>query len=163
MLFTLVYSFFLAGSFQFSSSITLPSTHFFFCLPCYFRLSIFNWVSNIIDLILYVNFWALVADFSNTGARAPTSAGRAPFLPARRAMRFGHLCAWIMLIFRWMCLILIHRRHPKRWVKVVPRLNYLNLAVESFTSTMLLTRASELITKWYLMSSFGFHGIILGF
>ena len=29
-----------------------------------------------------------VADFSNTEARAPTSAGRAPFLPARRAMRF---------------------------------------------------------------------------
>ena len=27
-----------------------------------------------------------VADFSNTEARAPTSAGRAPFLPARRAM-----------------------------------------------------------------------------
>ena len=27
-----------------------------------------------------------VADFSNTEARAPTSAGRAPFLPARRAI-----------------------------------------------------------------------------
>ena len=33
-----------------------------------------------------------VADFSNTEARAPTSAGRAPFLPARRA-RCG-LCKW---------------------------------------------------------------------
>ena len=32
-----------------------------------------------------------VADFSNTEARAPTSAGRAPFLPARRAMRFQFL------------------------------------------------------------------------
>ena len=32
-----------------------------------------------------------VADFSNTEARAPTSAGRAPFLPARRAMRFVYV------------------------------------------------------------------------
>ena len=32
-----------------------------------------------------------VADFSNTEARAPTSAGRAPFLPARRAMRFMYV------------------------------------------------------------------------
>ena len=31
-----------------------------------------------------------VADFSNTGARAPTSAGCIPFLPARRVMWFGH-------------------------------------------------------------------------
>ena len=32
-----------------------------------------------------------VADFSNTEARAPTSAGRAPFLPARRAMQFVYV------------------------------------------------------------------------
>ena len=32
-----------------------------------------------------------VADFSNTEARAPTSAGRAPFLPAPRAMRFVYV------------------------------------------------------------------------
>ena len=32
-----------------------------------------------------------VADFSNTEVRAPTSAGRAPFLPARRAMRFVYV------------------------------------------------------------------------
>ena len=31
------------------------------------------------------------ADFSNTEARAPTSAGRAPFLPARRATRFMYV------------------------------------------------------------------------
>ena len=32
-----------------------------------------------------------VADFSNTEARAPTSVGHAPFLPARRAMRFVYV------------------------------------------------------------------------
>ena len=32
-----------------------------------------------------------VADFSNTEARAPTSVGRAPFLSAQRALRFGHV------------------------------------------------------------------------
>ena len=47
-----------------------------------------------------------VADFSNTEARAPTSAGRALFLPARRAMRFVYVVwAWVMVIFRWLFLI----------------------------------------------------------
>ena len=72
-----MYSFFLAGSFQFSSCSTLPSIHFVCCLPCYPRLSIFNWVSNLIDLILkysvcsfrytfvssfcaFLSFWALI-------------------------------------------------------------------------------------------------------
>ena len=32
-----------------------------------------------------------VTDFSNTEARAPTSAERAPFLPVRRAMRFMYV------------------------------------------------------------------------
>ena len=46
-----------------------------------------------------------VADFSNTEARAPTSAGRAPFLPAWRAMRFMHVVwVWVMVIFRWLLL-----------------------------------------------------------
>ena len=35
-----------------------------------------------------------VADFSNTEARAPASAGRAPFLPAWRAMRFVYV-VWV--------------------------------------------------------------------
>ena len=44
-----------------------------------------------------------VAYFSNTEARAPTSVGRAPFLPARRAMRFVHVVwVWVMVIFRWL-------------------------------------------------------------
>ena len=46
-----------------------------------------------------------VADFSNTEARAPTSAGRAPFLLARRAMRFVYVVwVWVMVIFRWLFL-----------------------------------------------------------
>ena len=45
---------------------------------------------------------SFVADFSNTEARAPTSAGRAPFLPAQRAMRFVYVVrVWVMVIFRW--------------------------------------------------------------
>ncbi len=41
-----------------------------------------------------------VADFSNTEAKAPPSAGRAPFFPAQRAMQFGQV-VWIcvMVIF----------------------------------------------------------------
>ena len=51
------------------------------------------------------NFYCLssVADFSNTEAMTPTSAGRAPFLPAWRAMQFGHLVwLWVMFIFQWL-------------------------------------------------------------
>ena len=54
MLFPRVYSFFLAGSFQFSFRTALPSAHFVYRQPCYPRLSIFNRVSNPIDLILHV-------------------------------------------------------------------------------------------------------------
>ena len=44
-----------------------------------------------------------VAYFSNLEARAPTWAGRAPFLPARRAMRFVYVVwVWVMVIFRWL-------------------------------------------------------------
>ena len=39
-----------------------------------------------------------VADFSNTGARASTSAGRAPFLPARRVMRFVYVVGALGII-----------------------------------------------------------------
>ena len=58
--------------------------------------------------ILYLrfsSFWCLssVADFSNNEARAPTSAGFSPFLPARRAMRFVYVVwVWVMVIFRWL-------------------------------------------------------------
>ena len=46
-----------------------------------------------------------VADFSNTEARAPTSAGRAPFSPARKAIGFMYVVwVWVMVIFRWLFL-----------------------------------------------------------
>ena len=50
-------------------------------------------VAICIVCLLFSNFCCLifVADFSNSEARAPTSAGRVPFLPARRAIRFGHV------------------------------------------------------------------------
>ena len=65
-----------------------------------------------------------VADFSNTEARAPTSAGCAPFLPARRAMRFMYVVwVWVMVIFRWLFFILIYRSHTYRWTAVVSRSN----------------------------------------
>ena len=35
-------------------SLALPFTHLVYCLPCYTRLSIFNRVSNLIDLVLDV-------------------------------------------------------------------------------------------------------------
>ena len=71
-----------------------------------------------------------VADFSNTEARAPTSTGRSLFLPIRRAIRFGQVVwVWVMVIFRWLCFILIYRSHPNRWAVGVPRSNYLILIV----------------------------------
>ena len=74
----------------------------------------------------FSNFCCLssVADFSDTGARAPTPAGRAPFLPARRALRFGlsvgygHLSVAVFFFF-----ILICRSYSYRWAAVVPRSN----------------------------------------
>ena len=46
-----------------------------------------------------------VADFSKTEARALNSAGRAPCLPARRAMQFMYVVwVWVIVIFRWLSL-----------------------------------------------------------
>ena len=64
---------------------------------------------NVTICIIYLHFSSFclssVADFSNTEARAPTSAGRAPCLPARRAMRFMYVVwVWVMVIFRWLFL-----------------------------------------------------------
>ena len=64
-----------------------------------------------------------VADFSNTEARAPTSAGPAPFLP--REERCG-LCMWFEC-GSWLsfdgCFILFYRSHSYRGAAVVPRSN----------------------------------------
>ena len=51
VLFPQVYSILLADSFQFNFGGALPFAHFVYSLPCYPRSSIFNWVSNLIDLI----------------------------------------------------------------------------------------------------------------
>ena len=67
--------------------------------------------------------------FLNTGARAPTSAEHFPFLPAWWVMD-DVVWVRVMITFRWLYFNLINRHHPKRWVAVVPRLNYLILAID---------------------------------
>ena len=70
--------------------------------PILFKVQTLN-VAICTVYLHFSNFCCLssVADFSNTGARAPTPAGRAPFLPARRAMRFGYVVwMWVMVIFQ---------------------------------------------------------------
>ena len=64
--------------------------------PILFKVLMLNAAICIVCLH-FSNFLYLssVADFSNTEARAPTSAGRAPFLPARRAMRFIYV-GWVL-------------------------------------------------------------------
>ena len=60
--------------------------------PILFKVLTLN-VTICIVCLHFSSFCCLssVADFSNTEARAPTSAERAPFLPARRAMRFMYV------------------------------------------------------------------------
>ena len=60
--------------------------------PILFKVFTLN-VAICIGCLHFSSFCCLssVADFSKTEARAPTSAGHAPFLPARRAMRFMHV------------------------------------------------------------------------
>ena len=60
--------------------------------PILFKVSTLN--VDICSVCLHFSSFcrlSSVADFSNTEARAPTSAGRAPFLPARRAMWFVYV------------------------------------------------------------------------
>ena len=69
-----------------------------------FYLRFLYWMSLfVLFVFIFCNFCSLssVADFSNTEARAPTSAGRVPFLLARSAMQFGHVVwVWVMFFFR---------------------------------------------------------------
>ena len=73
--------------------------------PISFKVLTLN-VSICIVRLHFSNFYlSSVADFSNTEARAPTSAGRTLFLHARRAIRFGHVVwVYVMVIFRWLFL-----------------------------------------------------------
>ena len=60
MIFPHVYSFFLAGSFQFSYGGALPLILFIYCLPRYSRLSIFYWIYALISSICaFLCFWGL--------------------------------------------------------------------------------------------------------
>ena len=54
--FPYLYSFFLAGSFNFYSHGCLPFAHFIYCLPHYLWLSIFYQVSYFVDVALNVFF-----------------------------------------------------------------------------------------------------------
>ena len=81
--------------------------------------------------------WSLrsVADFSNTETRARTSAGRAPFLPARRAMRFMYVVwVWVMVIFWWLFLF-SSISHSYRLAAVFPRSNWQSWALSRKTHT----------------------------
>ena len=74
--------------------------------PILFRVLTLN-VAICIVCLHFNSFCCLssVADFSNIKAKAPTSAGRAHFLPALRAMRFMYVVwVWVMVIFRWLFL-----------------------------------------------------------
>ena len=88
-------------------------------------------------------------------------------------MCFGYVVwVWVIVIFRWLCFILFHWSHPKRWVAVVPRSNYAILAVDlwgssaqhlvrsaddsslgssAFTSTMLLYMVSKVLTIHWIL------------
>ena len=69
--------------------------------PILFKVLTLN-VAIWIVCLHFSSFYCLssVADFSNTEVRAPTSAGRAPFLPARRAMQFMYVVwVWVMVTF----------------------------------------------------------------
>ena len=90
-------------------------------------------------------------------------------------MRFGHVVwEWVMVIFRWLCFIFVHRSHRKRGIAVVPQISYLILAVvpwdsstqhlvrhavgpslgsSAFTSTSLLPMASEVYLENNLIPS----------
>ena len=71
--------------------------------PILFRVLTLNVAICIV--CLHFSSFSLSSDFSNTEARVPTSAGRTPFLPARRAMRFMYVVwVWVMVIFRWLFL-----------------------------------------------------------
>ena len=74
--------------------------------PILFKVLTLN-VAICIVCLHFSSFCCLssVADFSNTEARAPTSAGCTPFLPAWRVMQFMYVVwVWVMVIFRWLFL-----------------------------------------------------------
>ena len=75
------------------------------CCPVLFKVLTLN-VAFCIVCLYFSNFClSSVADFSNTEARAPTSAGCVPFLPTWRVMWLGQVVwLWVMVIFWWLFL-----------------------------------------------------------
>ena len=102
--------------------------------PILFRILSLNVAICIVCLHFSSFSLSLKADFSNTEARAPTSAGRAPYYPHEE--RCG-LCMWFEC-GSWLSLdvfILIYRSHSYRWAAVVPRSNWQSWALSRKTHT----------------------------
>ena len=59
--------------------------------PILFKVLALNVTICIVRLHFSKFYLISVADFLNTGARAPASAGHAFVLPERRPMQFGHV------------------------------------------------------------------------
>ena len=104
--------------------------------PILFRVLTLNVAICIVCLHFSSVCLSSVADFSNTEARAPTSAGRAPFFTRAKidavcecglSMSHGYLS---MAVF-----ILIYRSHSYRWAAVVPRSNWQSWALSRKTHT----------------------------
>ena len=73
--------------------------------PILFKVLMLNVAIFIVCLHFSNFFFSLhsLADFSNTEARAPTSAGCTLFLPMRGVMWFRQVvCMWVMVIFQWL-------------------------------------------------------------
>ena len=105
--------------------------------PILFRVLTLN-VAICIVCLHFSSFCCLssVADFSNTEASAPTSAGRAPFFTCNKSdavyvcdlsVGHGYLS---MAVF-----ILIYRSHSYRWAAVVLRSNWQSWALSRKTHT----------------------------
>ena len=134
--------------------------------PILFKVLTLNVVICIVHLHFSKFCFSLgsVADFSNTEVRAPTSAGRVPFLPVRRAMRFWQVVwVWVMVIFRWLFLFLsieaplideqqefpdrtiwswpLNRRIHTPWIGLGIAFNHQRVYPLTSTSTMLLPMA----------------------
>ena len=102
--------------------------------PILFRVLMLNVAICIVCLHFSSFCLSSVADFSNTEARAPTSAGRAPFFTRTNSdavyacglsVGHGYLS---MAVF-----IIIYRSHSYRWAAVVPRLNWQSWALSHKT------------------------------
>ena len=77
-----------------------------------------------------------VADFSNTEARAPTSAGRAPFFTrAKSDAVYGSGLSTSHGYLSMAVFVLIYRSHSYRWAAVVPRSNWQSWALSRKTHT----------------------------